>query len=72
MSGKTKANLDDAIRAHVADSGDGYIITHWVLVAGIFSEDKNGTPFWTIAPDGQPSYINAGLLFCALNPDKEM
>lgn len=72
MSDHTRTALDDAIRAHLVDESDGkdVMLTHWVLVAGVFEhEDEDGTPFWIVSPEGQPTYVNAGLLYCALHPD---
>lgn len=58
--------LDDAIRAHLADTDDdGTIVTHWTLVVGVM-QGGDGDGFWVTAPDGQPGYVSQGLLHAAL------
>ena len=73
MSNQTRQAIHDAIQAHVADEsedGEETFVTHWVTVAGVLSDDPE-TIFFVASPDGQPSFISAGLLHEALHPPQE-
>lgn len=73
MSRETLSALDDAIRAHIADESHGQDLTvHWALVVGVMTddEDEEDAPFWTLGPEGQPTYIATGLWHEALHRDR--
>lgn len=64
MSDQTKRVLDEAIRAHLADEGQGDVTTAWLLVAGALhsSDPADEGTVWMEQPDGQPRYVSIGLL----------
>jgi hypothetical protein len=53
VSAETKAALDDAIRAHVADEGDGELrlMTDYYLVTAAISEDTSVTNYLHVSSD---------------------
>lgn len=63
MSAATKANVDSAIREHLADEGQGDVLTAWVLVSSstTLADDDAGT-IWIESPDGQQRFATLGLL----------
>lgn len=64
MSDQTKAALDAAIAAHVADTGDGAIVTDWALVAATSSIENIGTgttAYLLEGNDNQPVHVMTGL-----------
>lgn len=64
MSDQTKANLDAAIAAHVADTGDGSIVTDWALIAATTTVDNIGTgttSYLLEGNDNQPVHVMTGL-----------
>ena len=70
MSADTKAALDAAITAHVADEYDGDMVTAWVIVTETTTLDMldEGEGAMVIeARDMQSSYLTTGLLHTALN-----
>ena len=58
MRAETKAALDAAIRAHVADETNGALTPAWLLVAG--TTDRNADVLWD-GPTDQPGYVTVGL-----------
>ncbi|WP_434080842.1 hypothetical protein [Sanguibacter sp. Z1732] len=51
MSDQTRAALDDAIRAHLADEDpDGGMVAHWALAVGLISSDDDESPMWFDSP----------------------
>ena len=70
MSAETRAALDAAIAAHVADECDGDMVTDWVVVTETTTIDMldSGDGSMVIeAPDMQSNYLSEGLLHAALN-----
>lgn len=67
MSDQTRAALDDAIRAHVADEHDGSPVAHWVLTYGVLDQDDD-IALGVEGPRGQPGYVGVGLMYAALHP----
>ena len=70
MSDATKAALDAAITAHVADEYDGDMVTAWVIVTETTTLDMldEGEGAMVIeARDMQSSYLTQGLIYSALN-----
>lgn len=70
MSDVTKAALDAAIAAHVADEYDGDMVTAWVVVTetttlGMLDEGEGSMVIE--ARDMQSNYLTTGLLYSALN-----
>lgn len=63
MSEQTKAALEDALRAHVADEGGG-TVTAWILSAGIYCDDAD---YFFDGPTDQPGYITVGLAHMAVD-----
>ena len=64
MSDETHAALTAAIAAHVADTGDGRIVTDWALVAATTSLEDIGTGRTSYLLEGnqyQPVHVMAGL-----------
>ena len=63
MSDETRAALDDAISAHIADIFPGYYTSGWVVVASSAALDKpNSTNYRVMSPDNQPFHIDDGLI----------
>lgn len=65
MSAATKAALDAALSAHIADVIDGYLITDWALIAATTSVENIGTGttrYWCEGNEGQPVHVTIGLL----------
>lgn len=65
MSTATKAALDSALAAHIADLSDGHILTDWALIAATTSVDNIGTGttrYYCEGNDGQPIHVTIGLL----------
>lgn len=70
MSEQTKANLEAAIAAHIADECDGDHATAWVVVTDTTSLDDIETgrsSLYICAPEMQSLYTSDGLLYHALN-----
>ena len=64
MSDQTKAALDVALTAHIADVTDGNMVMDWALVAANAPIDSIGTgvvSYWIEAPKNQPVHVMAGL-----------
>jgi hypothetical protein len=63
LSEQTKAALDDAIRAHIADEYDGAITSSWVLVAEYMPLDGDDeyTHVIDVVRSGQSSMTTIGL-----------
>lgn len=64
MSAETKAALEAALAAHIADQADGDIVTDWALIAAISSLDDLGTGrtrYFIEAITNQPVHVTAGL-----------
>lgn len=64
MSDATKAALDEAIQAHIADEADGSIVTAYVLLAAnqtVEELDKHLTGFWREVSEGQAMHTTIGL-----------
>ena len=65
MSKQTKAALEDAIRAHIADVQPGTTIVAWELVSASIDNETNGdgvSHYWLEQADGQPLHVCEGLL----------
>lgn len=64
MSDATKADLDNAIAAHVSDTVDGGIVTGYVMQISYFStstEDHGTTGYYVEVADNQSFHIGLGL-----------
>lgn len=64
MSDQTKAALEAALTAHIADQTDGDIVTDWALVAATSSLENIGsgrTAYFIEANTNQPVHVMAGL-----------
>ena len=69
MSAETKAALESAIAAHIADATDGNILTDWGMVtASTTMEDigSGATVYRFDCNDGQPAHVSYGLMSYAL------
>jgi hypothetical protein len=65
MSDATRAALDAALNAHIAELTDGDIVTDWALVAGTTTLENIGTGvtrYWVEGNEGQPVHVTIGLL----------
>lgn len=70
MSDTTRATLDAAIAAHVADEYDGDMVTAWVVVTETTSIDlldNNEGSMVVEQRSLQSTYLTTGLLHSALN-----
>jgi len=70
MSDDTKANLEAALHAHIADEQDGRIVTDWAMVVASTTVEDIGTgaTFYQFqANTGQPAHVSYGLLSYALH-----
>ena len=65
MTGAERA-LEDAVRAAIAEGSPGTVVTAWVVVAAVHTEEPGASPMTLLWPDGQPAYSSRGLLLCAL------
>ena len=66
MSVDTRAALDAALAAHVADETEGAIVTGFVTVISyMHMERADGTSYWMISPEGQSLHADLGLIRCA-------
>lgn len=62
MSAETKAALDAAIRAHVADEYDGSLTASWLVAAEYVPEHDDGmTHILDVVADNQSSVTTIGL-----------
>ena len=65
MSDQTKAHLEDAIRAHIADTQPGTTVVAWELVTASIDNatyGDGGSHYWREPADGQPLRVCEGLL----------
>lgn len=67
MSDTTLANLEDALRAYVADHPDGdegAIVTDWLLLAVTWIPEHDGEAhgYWRVTPDRQAIHSTLGLI----------
>jgi hypothetical protein len=64
MSVETKAALDAAIDAHLADECDGAIVTGYVFHAAFMNPELDGLEahgYFAEFPEGQPAHVCLGL-----------
>jgi len=64
VSAATKAALEEALAAHIADETDGDLPTDWAMVVATSSLENIGTGrtgYWIEANDNQPIHITTGL-----------
>lgn len=64
MSDQTKSDLDAAIAAHVADTGNGSLVTDWALIAATTTVENIGTgttAYLLEGNDNQPVHVMTGL-----------
>ena len=64
MSAETKAALEAALAAHIADQCNGDLVTDWALVAATSTLDAIGTGatrYFIEANTNQPVHVMAGL-----------
>lgn len=64
MSDQTKADLDAAIAAHIADTGDGSLVTDWAMIAATTTVENIGTGrtrYLLEGNDNQPVHVMTGL-----------
>lgn len=64
MSAQTKADLEAAVAAHVADTGNGSLVTDWALVAATTTVENIGTGTTRYLLEGnenQPVHVMTGL-----------
>ena len=69
MSDATKAALDAALSAHVADESDGAMLTsYFVQASALPLESPNTSSTWygTFEPDGQAFHVSLGLIQMAV------
>lgn len=63
MSEATRADLDDAISAHIADTFPGHYTSGWVVVVSSSTLDRpNATNYRLLTAENQPWHIDSGLL----------
>jgi len=66
VSDKTRTDIEDAIRAHIADeSTNGDMLTGFIVLATSFPAaltDDGFASYWRIWPDTQPIHISLGLM----------
>ncbi len=63
MSEATRADLDAAISAHIADTFPGHYTSGWVVVVSSSAlETPNATNYRLLTAEGQPWHIDQGLL----------
>lgn len=65
VSAETKAALETALQNHIADEGDGAILTDWAMVCALTSMDDIGsgrTRYFCEGNTGQPVHVTVGLL----------
>ncbi len=63
MSNQTKAALEDAVRAHIADELDKTVVS-WALIAAAIdpaSYADGGAHYWREQSDGQQLHVTEGL-----------
>lgn len=65
MSEQTKAALDAAIRAHVADEHDGSLAASWLVITERvpLDGDDGYSHVMDVVPDGQSSVTTMGLAY---------
>ena len=73
MSAETKAALEDALRAHVIDEGEGSYLTDWViLAAGAVADDPDATMYISECSAG-PIHHRIGLArYLVLKYDEQL
>lgn len=72
MSADTKAALEQALSAHIADENDGDIATAWVIVAecaSLDSLDNDESAYYVEGANAQSRFTGDGLLYAALHRD---
>ena len=65
MSDETKAALEAAVTAHIADVTEGDLVTDWAMVAATTTLDNIGTGttrYWCEGNNAQPIHVTIGLL----------
>ncbi|MCT1363324.1 hypothetical protein [Microbacterium sp. p3-SID131] len=63
MSDETRAKLDEAINAHVAENFPGYYTTAWVVIAASTALDRpDSTNYRLFSPNSQPFHVDNGLI----------
>ena len=63
MSDETRAELDTAISAHIADTFPGYYTSGWVVVVASNAIDRpDATNYRMLSPDTQPFHVDDGLI----------
>jgi hypothetical protein len=68
MSDITKAALEDALAAHIADEREGFMVGDYVLETHIISiEEDAGRSFYHFMHSTQPYHSIVGLLETALS-----
>jgi hypothetical protein len=70
MSAETKAALEAAIEAHVADECDGDLAGAWVLVTEtttLAEMDEDDSVFYITTRNNQSRFLTDGLLYTALD-----
>lgn len=70
VSEQTKAALEAAITAHIADECDGDLATAWVVIAettNLEEIDDNMSAFYIDTRETQSTYTTDGMLYHALN-----
>lgn len=65
MSAESRARMEDAIRAHVADESDGGLCTAWVLAAVNVEPADPGVVGYTFWNSATPRHEIVGLLSMA-------
>lgn len=69
MSAETKATLEAALEAHVADECDGDMVGAWVALAEtttLDDMDAEASVFYIEARNQQSSFLTSGLLHAAI------
>lgn len=65
MSDSTKADLEAALAAHVADEY-GDFVAHWTVVVGVVRIEDSASAIVLEAPERMASYVQRGLLHEAI------
>lgn len=64
MSAETKAAVEVALAAHLADQMDSEVMTgYWVVLCGVKLEGRSDmTGYYHMGPDSQPFHTSMGLI----------
>lgn len=66
--------LTEAIQAVLDDEGDGWSLSHWIVIMGIERMGSAGgveSSVWITKPDEQAEYVTDGLITAAFDARSE-